>query len=332
MRAINIHEGRTAADLYIAENVQDPEATEDKLLVRIKAFGVNRMDIGQRQGNYPPAVMALFGKILGVEFSGVVEAKGPDASDRFKVGDEVLGLAKGEAYAEKIALTEKMIMPKPSNLSFEEAAGVPETFFTAFQASHIHGNLKPGKSVLIHAAASGVGLSAIQLAKYLGASKVFATAGSEEKIALCKQVGADVAINYKTDDWAQIVLAETEEKGVDLIIDMVGASYWERNLKVAATDGTIIFVAALSGSVVEKFDFRVLQMKRLIVTGTALRSRSLEYGYELKKTFEQVLLPGFKDGTLKVVIDEVFSWKDVGKAHAKMGRNENAGKLICVVD
>jgi NADPH:quinone reductase-like Zn-dependent oxidoreductase len=225
-----------------------------------------------------------------------------------------------------------MLIHKPASLSFEQAAGVTETYFTAFQATHVHGNLKPGRSVLIHAAASGVGISAIQLAKHLGASKVFATAGSDAKIALCKEVGADIAVNYKTEDWAPIVAEATGGKGVDLIVDMVGVDYWARNVASAALDGTIIFVAMLSGTVVENFNLRDISMKRLTVTGTSLRSRSFDYGVQLRQTFEDLCGEALADGRLKVEIDEVFSWKDVGKAHAKMGRNENAGKLICVVD
>jgi NADPH:quinone reductase-like Zn-dependent oxidoreductase len=225
-----------------------------------------------------------------------------------------------------------MLIHKPSSLSFEEAAGVVETFFTAFQATHVHGNLKPGKTVLIHAAASGVGISAIQLAKHLGASKVFATAGSDAKIALCKEVGADVAINYKTEDWAPIVSEATGGKGVDLIVDMVGVDYWARNLASLAIDSTLIFVATLSGSIVENFNLRDVAFKRLTITGTGLRSRGFEYGVKLRETFEELCGEALADGRLKVKIDEVFSWKDVGKAHEKMAKNENAGKLICVVD
>lgn len=225
----------------------------------------NRMDIMQREDRYPYPLLPESGKIMGVEFSGVVDAIGPQCQRDFKSGDEVFGLAYGGAYAQKIAVCEKMLMHKPSNLSFEEAAGIPETFFTAIQAVHLVGNLQPGQTVLIHAGASGVGQSAIQVAKLGKAAQIFTTAGTNEKCELCKSLGATIAINYKEKDFAEVISSATDGRGVDLIIDLVGRDYWDRNTATAAMDSRIVLVAALSGSHVEKFDLRALLNKRLWV-------------------------------------------------------------------
>lgn len=330
MRAIGIKSGKGDADaLFIEDGVPDPKVEKDKILIRIKAFGLNRMDTMQREGNYP--ALPHWGNILGVEFGGEVEQLGPDCTGNFKKGDRVFSLAYGGAYSEKIAVSEKMLMHMPSNMSFEEAAGTPETYFTALQAVWQLGNMQPGKTALIHAGASGVGLSAIQVAKTLGASKVFVTAGSDEKCNMCKSVGADVAINYRTTDFANVVEKETNGKGVDLIVDMVGKDYWAKNVKCAAIDSRISIVAMLSGNKVDDFDLGMLLRKRIWLMGTTLRTRDASYQVDLRNTFVEKILPALKDGSAKTIVDKVYDWKDVAEAHKRMEANVNAGKIICTV-
>ncbi|CAK7198884.1 hypothetical protein SEUCBS139899_001552 [Sporothrix eucalyptigena] len=344
MRAVGIHGGRGNADaLYIEDNVADPVATGDHIVVRIKAFGLNRMDIMQREDRYPYKLLPESGPILGVEFSGLVETLGPECKADFQVGHRVFGLAYGSAYAERIAVSERMLMHMPDDLDFEEAAGIPETFFTAIQAVHLVGDMQPGQSVLIHAGASGVGQAAIQVARQAGASVIFATAGTDAKCQLCRQLGADHAINYKdtsTPDFAEVVARETNGRGVDIIIDLVGQSYWHRNAASAAMEGKIVIVAAMSGSVIEGFDLRQLLNKRLSLLSTTLRTRDAAYQVRLRDVFVEQILPhlankpALKENgrSLGVTVDEVFPWQRVGDAHKKMESNTNAGKLICVVD
>ncbi|KAI5920241.1 hypothetical protein F4810DRAFT_683978, partial [Camillea tinctor] len=333
MRAIGIKGGKGDADkLFIQDDIPDPVASDDRLVVRIKAFGLNRMDIMQREDRYPYPLLPESGKILGVEFSGTVEAVGPSCTGGFRIGERVFGLAYGGAYAEKISVSEKMLMHMPEDMSYETAAGIPETYFTAIQAIHLVGGLEPGQSVLIHAGASGVGQAAIQLAYFGGASKIFTTAGTDAKCKLCKSLGATFAINYRTgEDFAKVIERETQEKGVDLIIDLVGQEYWHRNTASAAMEAKIVLVAAMSGSVVEGFNLRALLNKRLWVLATTLRTRSADYQGKLKDIFVTKALPHLTKGTMKVTVDEVFSWARVSEAHKKMESNANAGKLICTV-
>jgi len=333
MRAIGIKGGKGNADaLYVEDNVPDPQANGDRIVVCVKAFGLNRMDIMQREGKYPYSLLPESGNILGVEFSGIVEAIGPECKSEFNVGEKVFGLTYGGAYAEKISVSEKMLMRIPSNLSFETAAGFPETFFTAMQAVHLVGGLDPGQNVLIHAGASGVGQSAIQVAKWGGASKIFTTAGTDAKCKLCKSLGADVAVNYRTEDWAPIVQREAGSQGINLVIDLVGADYWHRNTAVAAMEAKIVIVAAMSGNIVENFSIRALLNKRLSVLATTLRTRSADYQGQLRDEFVDKCMKHIEAGDMKVTVDEVFSWENVAAAHHKMEANTNAGKLICRVD
>ncbi|CAK7211804.1 hypothetical protein SCUCBS95973_001248 [Sporothrix curviconia] len=335
MRAVGIRGGKGSADaLYIEDNVADPLAVDDRVAVRIKAFGLNRMDIMQREDRYPYKLLPESGPIMGVEFSGLVEAMGPACKSDFEVGQRVFGLAYGGAYAERISVSERMLMHMPEHLGFEEAAGIPE-------AVHLVGGMQPGQSVLIHAGASGVGQAAVQVARHAGASVIFATAGTEAKCQLCRNLGADHAVNYKDTsaaDFAEVVAHETNGRGVDLIIDLVGQSYWHRNTESAAMEGKIVIVAAMSGSVIEGFDLRALLNKRLSVLATTLRTRNAAYQAQLRDMFVERVLPQLAskpnpaNKAMGVTVDEVFSWQRVGEAHKKMEANVNAGKLICLVD
>ncbi|KAE8446015.1 hypothetical protein EG329_012654 [Mollisiaceae sp. DMI_Dod_QoI] len=328
MRAVAVKGGRGNADaLFIDGDMPDPTVRPNDILVRIKAFGLNRMDIMQREDKYPYPLLPESGKIMGVEFSGIVEGK----SD-FKSGDRVFGLAYGGAYAQKISVSEKMLMHMPSEMSFETAAGIPETYFTAIQALHLVGDLQPGQSVLIHAGASGVGQAAIQVARRGGASKIFTTAGSDEKCSLCKSLGADVVINYRSQDFADVIAKETRGKGIDLIIDLVGRDYWHRNTASAAMDSKMVLVAAMSGSMIDDFNLRALLNKRIWVLATTLRTRNADYQGKLRDKFVELALDHLANGRMKITVDKVFPWTEISQAHKRMEANINAGKIICVVD
>ncbi|PPQ88406.1 hypothetical protein CVT25_011285 [Psilocybe cyanescens] len=280
MRAILVKGGKGSAEsLYIGEApAPTPSATE--VIVKIKAFGLNRMDISQREGKYPPPPGSS--TILGVEFSGTVSQLGSDVSS-WKVGDEVLGLAGGGAYAEFIGVNQTHIIPKPPHLTWAEAASIPEVFLTAFQALVVIGQVKKDDNVLVHAGASGVGVSAIQLARIYGARTVTATTSTQEKIdwLLTLPNGATHAANYKTEDFAAVVKQVTESKGVDVVIDFVGQTHFNKNIDAMATDGRMTMLSLLSGAVVESVNLVPILYKRLHIEGSTLRSRSLEYQSDL---------------------------------------------------
>lgn len=334
MRVVRVKNGSGDADaLFINENEADPKPGSGEVQVNIKAFGLNRMDIMQREAKYPYPLLPESGDIMGVEFSGVVAEVGSSDTSAFKVGDEVFGLAYGGAYAEKIKVSENMLMHKPANLAYEHAAGIPETFFTAIQAVRLVGGFKAGESLMVHAGASGVGQAVIQVCKVLGAKTIFATAGTDDKCKLCKSLGADFAINYKTgEDFDKVVNRETNDHGVDVIIDLVGRDYWHRNVASAAKDSRIVLVALMSGGVVDECNLRALMNKRIAILPTTLRTRSKEYQKELRDLFVELALPAISEGRIGATVDKVFSWKDISQAHKRMEANVNAGKLICVVD
>ena len=315
MKAVGIKDGKGDANaLFIEDGIPDPTPKEGEVLVRIRAFGLNRMDTMQREGNYP--ALPHWGDVLGVEFGGEVEQLGQGCT-QFSKGEKVFSLAYGGCYAEKKCVSEKMLMKMPDNMSFEEAAGTPETYFTALQAVYLLGDMQPGKTALIHAGASGVGLSAIQIAKTLGASKVFVTAGTDDKCQICKSVGADVAINYRTSDFAEVIDKETDGRGVDLIVDMVGRDYWNRNVKIAAVDSRIVIVALLSGSKLDDFDLKHIMPRRICLMTTTLRTRSSAYQVNLRNTFVEKILPALSNGSAKTIVDTRFS---IGKMFQKPTR------------
>ncbi|KAH0613622.1 uncharacterized protein H6S33_005508 [Morchella sextelata] len=331
MRAIDIKNGSGPAEsLFINENVDTPILKDGDILIRVKAFGLNRMDLLQREGKY--AVPPQAPKTLGVEFSGIVEKLG-NGTTGFKEGEKVFGLAYGGAYAEFIAVSEKMCMHMPDELSYEQAAGIPETWITATQALWTIGSFKSGQRVLIHAGASGVGIAAIQLALSHGASAVFITAGSNEKIEFCtKTLGATAGFNYKTQDFAAEILKATDYEGVDVVIDFVGQSHFQKNVKVAAKDGRIVLLALLSGNMVKEFDLGPILYKRLRIEGSTLRSRLPEYQEALKNKFQEEGLPGLTSGKYKLFIDKTYNWKNIAEAHKHMESNKTQGKIICTVD
>ncbi|KAI0535424.1 zinc-binding dehydrogenase [Xylaria digitata] len=337
MKAVDIKGGKgPASSLFINDAAPKPTPKAGEVLVRVKAFGLNRMDLLQREGLYPLPPQAPL--TLGVEFSGTIESFGPSLSslsnndaDALRLGDAVFGLAYGGAYAEYIAVDTRMVLRKPDFMSWETAAGIPETFMTATQALHLVGEFAAGKSVLWHAGASSVSIAGIQLSLDSGASAVYATAGSDEKCAFIEsELGATKAFNYKTGDWAQGILEATGGKGVDLIVDFVGASYFQKNLVVAAKDARWVMLGLLGGSKLEGVDIGMLLFKRIRVEGSTLRSRDPEYQGKLKNKLADYI-PHFETGKLKVKIDSVFPMEDIIKAHELMEKNVTTGKIICTV-
>jgi len=288
------------------------------------------MDLLQREGHYhlPPNTTP----ILGVEFSGHIESLGPSVKEDFKVGDEVFGLAYGGAYAEYIKVSTHMLLHKPNHLSWEEAAGVPEVWITATQAMYFVGEFAKGKSILWHAGASSVSIAGIQLSKMGGASKIFVTAGNQEKIDFCvNEVGATAGFNYKTQDWSKEILAATDGKGVDLVIDFVGQSYFQGNLNVAARDGRIVSLGMLSGTKLpDGVDIGNFVWKRLRFEGSTLRARDAEYQGRLRDKLEEYM-GKFEDGTFKVYVEKVLPWESIVEAHELLAANTSKGKIICTI-
>lgn len=345
MKAILVKDGKGPSDnLYLGE-APVPELGEDEVLVKIKAFGLNRMDIMQREGNYPLPPHAP--QIMGVEFSGHIVATNKPKEIQWKVGQEVFGLAVGGAYAEYIKVPSRMILEKPGELDWVQAAAIPENYLTAFQALRTIGGLQRGEDVLIHAGASGVGLAAIQLARAFGAGKVYITAGSEDKIKFCQEVGADKGFNYKAVDWAEELAKHTGAKGpagsVDVIVDFIGAPYFNGNLQSLKRDGRMILLAFMGGAKIKETVLAQILFKRLRIEGSTLRSRSVEYqsnlvqGFVEEKGLERLISGASKDAdsndaSHRLVIHKVYSWKDIKEAHDEMEANKNIGKIVITID
>jgi len=263
-----------------------------------------------------------------------VEELSPLAEEKsgLKLGDRVMALVGGGGYAEFCRAPYQLVMRVPDGMLLTNAAGIPEVFLTAFQALVWNAHMKNGETVLIHAGASGVGLAAIQLSKVLFKDvKVIATAGSEEKLIVCRQYGADLAINYKTQDFTAEVLVATGNKGADVILDFVGASYWEKHEQCIAVDGRVVHLGLLGGALTGPVNLGTLLKKRVTHIFTTLRSRSFEYRVQLVQEFSSQVLPYFANSSLKVTVDTVFPLEQAKKAHARMSTNANIGKIIITI-
>jgi tumor protein p53-inducible protein 3 len=299
-----------------------PMLSHGDLLIKVQAAAVNRTDIVTREGKAGYAE----NKILGVEVAGIVE--NTSGTSHFTIGDRVMGLVNGGGYAEYAVMPANRAIKIPDTFSFEEAAAIPEVFLTAYQTLYWIGKLKRNETVLIHAGASGVGTAAIQLAKQISDAKVIVTAGSEKKLAFCKQLGADTLINYRKQSFDEEVLQATAGEGVDLILDFIGASYWERNLTSIKKGGRWVLIGSLGGSVVDKINLIGLMAKYVQISGTLLTPRSDEYKANLTKEFTEVAMPYFEQGSIKPIIDTVFQIEEIAKAHLYMEENRNIGKIV----
>ncbi|KAK7513173.1 hypothetical protein IWZ03DRAFT_385056 [Phyllosticta citriasiana] len=333
MRAIDIKNGTGPAEaLFINAQTPKPVPTATQALVRVKCFGLNRMDLLQREGKYPVPPQAP--KTLGVEFSGTIESLGSSSESGFKVGDAVFGLAYGGAYAEYIAVSTHMLVHKPAELSFEQCAAIPETWITALQAMYVVGGFERGKSILWHAGASSVSIAGIQLSRADGAAAVYATARQDDKVRFIEdKLGADKAFNTTTTDWVQGVKDATGAKGVDVIIDFVGADTFQPNLDVAARDAHIVNLGFLGGTKLDGkgVDIAAFIGKRLRYEGSSLRSRDEAYQGKLRDRLIEVALPRFRSGEFTVYIERVFGFEEVVEAHRVMESNRTKGKLIVTV-
>jgi NADPH2:quinone reductase len=309
-------------DMLVAEERPVPAPRDGEILVRVAAAGVNRPDVMQRMGLYPPPPGAP--DIPGLEIAGEVVALGPDVK-RWKIGDRVMALVVGGGYAEYCVAHESHALPI-SGLSMVEAAAVPETFFTVWHNAFERGGLKSGETLLIHGGSSGIGTTAIQLAKAFGAC-VITTAGSEEKCEACRKLGADVAVNYKTEDFVAATKAATGDRGAEVIVDMVGGDYIARNYEAAAVEGRIVQIA-FQGSPKATVDFRRVMLKRLHHTGSTLRSRSVADKGAIARAVEQNVLPLIAAGKVRPVIYKAFPMKSAGAAHALMETSAHIGKIV----
>lgn len=332
MRAVLIKNGKGPLEnLYIGETAV-PTLQPGEVLVKIKAFALNRMDIIQREGNYP-GIPPGSSEILGVEFSGHIAALGPNTSLGWQTGDEVLGLANGGAYAEFIAVPEKQILHKPPQLPWADAACIPEAFITAFQALVLIGEIKPGDDVLVHAGASGVGTAAIQLARFYGARTVTATSSTKDKLdrLLSLPAGATHVANYKTENFVDVVKDATGGKGVDIVVDMVGQAHFTRNVDALAMDGRMIILSTISGEMVSNINLRPILSKRLRIQGSTLRSQSAAYKAEVIKRFSALLgniTPSGGDGPIRTYIHKVYPWTEIKEATQVMQDDQNIGKIV----
>jgi putative PIG3 family NAD(P)H quinone oxidoreductase len=326
MRAITFTTPGGPEVLQLTE-VPDPTPRPEQLLVRVRATALNRADTLQRRGQYPPPLGES--DILGLELAGEVQAVGT-MTQGFRVGDRVFGLVGGGGYAEKAVIDYRMAMPIPASWSFVEAAAVPEVFFTANETLFTLGQLAPGETVLIHAGASGVGTAGIQMARYIGA-RVFATAGTPEKVERITALGAEVGINYRTEDFAARVRELTTRAGVELIQDFIGAAYWQRNLQCLKVGGRLVLVGLMGGAKVEA-DLGLILRQRLHIIGSVLRSQSLESKIAITQRFRERWLPLLTQGHIRPIIDTSFPLAEAAAAHKYMEDNRNVGKIMLVVE
>jgi NADPH:quinone reductase len=303
-----------------------PQPGEGEVLVKVAAAGVNRPDVMQRQGLYPPPKGAT--DIPGLEIAGEVVALGAGAT-RWKIGDHVMALVVGGGYAQYCPAHESHCLPIPHGLSMTDAAAIPETFFTVWHNVFERGRLKAGETLLVHGGSSGIGTAAIQLAHESGA-RVVTTAGSAEKLEACRTLGADVAINYKTEDFVAATKAATGGKGADVILDMVGGDYIERNYEAAAVEGRIVQIA-FQGSPKATVDFRRIMLKRLTHTGSVLRSRPVADKGAIALGVEQKVLPLIASGKVRPIMDSTFPLAQAAAAHARMEASAHIGKIVLTV-
>ncbi|MGA7985623.1 MAG: NAD(P)H-quinone oxidoreductase [Burkholderiales bacterium] len=325
MRAVEIAKPGGPEALVPTERAL-PTPKPNEILVKVAAAGVNRPDILQRRGLY--AVPPDASDLPGLEIAGEVVACGAKAT-RWKVGDKVCALAHGGGYAEYCVVPEVQALPVPKGLSVIEAASLPETFFTVWSNVYDRGRLKAGETLLVHGGSSGIGVSAIQIARAMG-NRVLATAGSDDKCAACVRLGADKAINYRTQDFLAEVQAATDGKGVNVILDMVGGDYVPKELKCLADEGRLVFIAFLRGPKTE-LDINEVMRRRLTLTGSTLRPRPVEFKGAVAASLRQHVWPLIESGKIKPVIFKTFPLAQASEAHKLMESSQHIGKIVLTV-
>ncbi len=325
MRVIEIAQPGGPEVLRLAERSR-PEPGAGEVLVRVNAAGINRPDVLQRKGGYAPPAGAS--DIPGLEVSGTIEAGDVGASG-LKIGDAVCALVAGGGYAEYCVAPSAQCLPKPRALSFAEAAGLPETFFTVWSNVFDRGRLSAGESLLVQGGTSGIGVAAIQLAAALG-NTVYATAGSDEKCRACIELGATRAINYRTEDFAEVIGTETDGRGVDVILDMVAGEYLPREIKCLAEDGRLVIIALLGGSKAQ-LDMSAVLRRRLTVTGSTLRPRSVEFKRAIAERLREVVWPLIEFGRIKPMLYRTFPLEQAADAHRLMESSQHVGKIVLAV-
>lgn len=325
MRAVVLR-SHGGPDVLQFEDVASPVIGEQDVLVTVAATALNRADLLQRMGFYPNPFPSG-PEIPGLEFAGTVTAIGEKVT-AWSVGDRVMGITSGGAYAEQLAIHERQAMAVPSGMSLQDAAGIPEVFITAWDALVVQGGLTSGRWAMVHAGASGVGTAAIQICKAIGARIVVTCSGG--KVDACRALGADVVVDYGSQDFVSEVAAATGGAGVDVILDVIGGDYVERNIASLAVKGHIIQVGVMAGKPVP-FNVGLLLGKRASITGTVLRARPLEEKIAISQRFASEMLPLFATGQLKPVIDSVYAFANIASAHEYMASNGNVGKIVITV-
>jgi NADPH:quinone reductase len=325
MKCVEIREFGAASGLSVTR-IPVPQAGPDEVLIKVYAAGVNRPDVAQRQGVYPPPPGAS--DIPGLEVAGEIVVVG-DEIDSFKVGDRVCALVTGGGYAEYAAAPAQQCLPIPDGLSYIEAAALPEVFFTVWSNVFDRAELQTGESFLVHGGSSGIGSAAIQLAKLFGAT-VYTTVGTDEKAKYCLALGADLAINYRDQDFVEILNSATSGKGVDVILDMVGGDYVQRNIDLAAADGRIVSIAFLQGAQVH-LNLSSVMMKRLTISGSTLRARNPVFKGALAKTLLTKVWPALASGKISSNVFQVFPLDEAASAHMLMENGDHMGKLVLEV-
>ncbi len=303
-----------------------PQVAQGEVLIKVAAAGVNRPDVLQRKGNYPPPQGAS--DIPGLEIAGEVVAVGAGV-ESFQLGDQVCALVTGGGYAEYCVAPAAQCLPVPQNLSTLQAAALPENYFTVWSNVFDRGGLTAGESFLVHGGSSGIGTTAIQLAKAFGA-KVFTTAGTAEKCAVCEQLGADLAVNYRDADFVAAIKQANQARGLDLILDMVGGSYIPRNLDLLNPDGRLVFIAFLGGPKAE-VNFSQVMVKRLTVTGSTLRARDIPFKAAIAAKLQARVWPLLESGQVKPLIHKTFPLAQADQAHALMESSTHIGKIMLTV-
>ena len=308
-----------------SQSVPDPGL--DEVLIRVEAAGVNRPDIMQRKGLYPPPPGAT--DVPGLEVSGTVVKKGKNVAEP-EVGSQVCALVSCGGYAEYCLASASICLPVPKKISLQHAAGIPETFFTVWTNVFERGQLKSGETLLVHGGSSGIGTTSIQLGKAFGAT-VYTTAGTQEKCEYCKNLGADAAINYNENDFEAEIKTLTENRGVDVILDMVGGPYFPKNIKILAVQGRLLQIALMQGYKAE-VDFRPLLMKRVTLTGSTLRPRSVKEKAEIARALRKEVWPLMDSGTIRPIIHQTFPLEKAADAHRLMESSNHIGKILLKPD